>query len=242
MAANLKKRFWTEAKAAAKGDAFEILLDGRRVMTPAKSPLLLPNAALAEAVAAEWQAQDGEIDPATMPMTRRANAALDKVAVQHAEVADMLSEYATSDLLCHRAAAPRELAAEQARAWDPLLDWLARRHRARLVVTEGVMPVSQPAESLQSLRKIVHGYDIFALTALHDLVTLPGSLVIGLAAASDEFEAADLWQAAQVDDTWQASQWGIDDEAAETAGNRAEAFAQSLRFLALVRAGTQNHH
>ncbi|MCB1367304.1 MAG: ATPase [Rhodobacteraceae bacterium] len=237
MQPSLKKRFWTDAKAAAFGDAWEILLDDRRVMTPAKSHLLLPNAALAEAVAAEWQAQEGDVMPATMPMTRRANAALDKVAVQHAEVADMLAEYAASDLLCHRAASPQELVARQAAAWDPLLDWIAKRYDAPLVVTEGVMPAAQPADSLSRLRQSVHGYDNFALTALHDLVTLPGSLVIGLAASSGEFDAGKLWRASQVDEDWQAGLWGIDEEAAQNSRNRAEGFSQALRFLALVRGG-----
>ena len=175
--------------------------------------------------------------PATMPMTRRANAALDKVAVQHAEVADMLAEYAASDLLCHRAASPQELVARQAAAWDPLLDWIAKRYDAPLVVTEGVMPAAQPADSLSRLRQSVHGYDNFALTALHDLVTLPGSLVIGLAASSGEFDAGKLWRASQVDEDWQAGLWGIDEEAAQNSRNRAEGFSQALRFLALVRGG-----
>lgn len=236
MQPNLKKRFWKDAKTVATADGWEIRLDDRLVMTPAKSPLILPTKALADAVATEWQAQGDKIDPATMPMTRRANAALDKVAAQHGEVSDMLAEYAASDLLCHRATQPQELQARQATAWDPLLDWLVRTHQTPLTVTLGVMPVDQPADSLQRLRGIVHGHDNFALTALHDLVALPGSLVIGLAAASGEYAADDLWQAAHIDETWQADLWGIDDEAAIRNRNRAEEFVQALRFFVLAGA------
>ena len=61
---------------------------------------------MAEAIAAEWDAQDEMINPQTMPVTRTANAAIDKVAPQHAEVADMLAAYGDSDLLCYRADTP----------------------------------------------------------------------------------------------------------------------------------------
>ena len=79
MSRTAPERFWTTVGIAADGDGFAIELDGRRVRTPAKAALILPTLAMAQAVAAEWEAQTDRIDPRMMPVTRSANAAIDKV-------------------------------------------------------------------------------------------------------------------------------------------------------------------
>ena len=136
------KRFWKKAVATACDGGFTVELDGRSVKTPAKETLIVPTMPMAKATAAEWDAQGETLDPITMPITRGANAAIDKVRTQHAEVAAMLAEYGDSDLLCYRAAGPETLIARQAAAWDPLLDWAAQTLDARLTVGQGVMHVA----------------------------------------------------------------------------------------------------
>ena len=128
-----RKRFWKQARVVADGDGFAVELDGRPVRTPAKAALRLPGRAMAQAIAAEWDAQEDEIAPATMPFTRTANAAIDKVTPQRAEVAAMLAAYGDSDLLCYRADRPAELVRRQAESWDPALDWAATALGARRV-------------------------------------------------------------------------------------------------------------
>jgi len=231
------RRFWTAAEVAAAEDGHTVLLDGRPVRTPAKAALILPTRAMAEAAAAEWAAQDREVRPLTMPVTRAANAAIDKVRPQHAEVAALIAAYGESDLLCHRADSPAELVARQARAWDPLLDWAGEALGAPLLPTAGVIPRPQPEASLNALRARVAGLDAFALTALHDLVALSGSLVIGLAAMQDAVRPVErLWDVSRIDETWQQEQWGVDAEAAEAAAAKRRDFLQAHRFLELARA------
>jgi chaperone required for assembly of F1-ATPase len=224
------KRFWTDVTTAACEGGFEVLLDGRKVKTPAKTPLVLPSQALAQAVADEWAAQDGAIDPMSMPMTRSANATLDKVIPQHAEVAQMLADYGDSDLLCYRADGPDGLVLRQAQAWDPLLDWAKGRFGAALLPRAGVMHAAQDPRALASLSKAVHGQDPWALTALHDLVTISGSLVLGLAALEGAFSLEDLWRAARIDEDWQTEQWGEDEEAQENATARQGAFYHAASY------------
>ena len=81
------KRFWQAANAQAVDDGFGVTLDGRPVKTPAKQPLVVPSLALAQMIAAEWEAQDQTIRPETMPFTRSANSAIDRVSAQKDEVA-----------------------------------------------------------------------------------------------------------------------------------------------------------
>ncbi|QFT82793.1 ATP12 chaperone protein [Roseovarius sp. THAF27] len=230
------KRFWKEAAVVEDEGGYGIRLDGRAVRTPAKAAMIVPTRALAEAVAAEWDAQEDLIQPGTMPVTRSANAAIDKVRHQHAEVADMLAGYADTDLLCYRADSPDSLVRWQAEAWDPLLDWAEARYGARLVSVAGVMHRPQEAGALAQFSAEVHAMDNFTLTAFHDLVGLSGSLVIGLAALEEARPAEDLWELSRLDERWQEEQWGIDDEArAVEAVKRAE-FLHAKRFSALSAA------
>ena len=202
------KRFWKSAEVVQVNDGFTVQLDGRGIKTPARAPLVVPTLAVAELIAAEWQAQGEKIAPETMPATRAANAAIDKVRGQFDEVAGLVAAYGETDLLCYRARFPAELRARQDAAWDPLLNWSADRFGLRWVVTEGVMPQPQPPETLARLNAQVACFSPFELTAFHDLVALSGSLVIGLAVTGGQGTPEALWQLSRIDEDWQAEQWG----------------------------------
>lgn len=226
-----KKVFWKETTVEAEGDGFTVRLDGRALKTPAKASLVVPTKDMAEAIAEEWRAQDGEVDPTSMPVTRSANAAIDKVAVQHAEVADMLAEYGGSDLLCYRATSPEELIARQANAWDPLLRWAEQEFGAKLEPVSGIMHQPQDQDALERLSSAVHALDNFELAAFHDLVSISGSLVLGFAAARNYRSPEEIWALSRIDETWQEEQWGVDEEAEEQAKVKFQAFLNADRFF-----------
>lgn len=230
-----RKVFWQSVAVTEGPDGWGITLDRRPVRTPAKAPLLLPTRALADLVAAEWVAQSGEIRPESMPATRAANAALDKVRGQFAEVAGLITAYGETDLLCYRATSPTELVALQAQAWDPLLAWSAERFGVSWQVTDGVMPVPQSTATLERLGTHVAAFTPFELTAFHDLVAMSGSLVIGLAVTEGLAPVADLWTASRIDEDWQIAQWGEDDEAQALAALRRASFSDAARFFAACR-------
>lgn len=225
------KRFWKESAVVEVDGGYTVELDGRRVKTPAKDALVLPTQDMAQAVAAEWDAQDKEVDPATMPFTRSANAAIDKVRHQHGEVADMLAAYGDSDLLCYRAAHPEELTKKQSEIWDPALDWAAENLGARLIPVVGVVHQPQPEEAIETLSRQVHQLDPFQLAAFHDLVSLSGSLILGFAAAKNWHEVNQIWRISRLDEQWQEDQWGVDEEAREHAEIKRQAFLHAKRFF-----------
>ena len=231
------KRFWTSAQAVADGTGWSIRLDGRPVRTPARAALTVPGRALAEAIAAEWSAQGEMLDPRTMPMTGFANATLDRVLPALGDFRGQIAAYAESDLLCYRAEGPEALVARQVEAWDPLLDWARTRHGAAFVITSGIIPVDQPAASLAALRGAVEALDPWLLAGAATLTQIGGSLVGTLALLGDAAEAEALFEAASLDERWQAEQWGADAEAeARLAARRAE-FLDAARYCALVREG-----
>lgn len=227
------KRFWKQAEPVAADNGYTVSLDGRGLKTPAKTVFWVPTLSLAEAVAAEWQAQDTKIKPETMPFTRTANSALDKVTPQFAAVADMLAAYGGSDLLCYRAEAPQELVARQQTAWDPLLDWADAEFGAALVATQGIMPIEQPAASQTPLTQAVHALSPFQLAAFHDLVAISGSLVLGLAIARGKIDVDAGFDLSRIDEHWQAELWGVDDEAAESEAYKRDGIRHAARFFGL---------
>lgn len=224
------KRFWTETRVQEVDGGFTVRLDGRAVKTPAKTPLIVPTLAMAERIAAEWQAQQGTVDPRTMPWTRSANAALDKVGTRFAEVASLLAAYGDTDLLCYRADGPPELVLRQARAWDPLLAWSATALDAPLTATAGVMHVAQPPDSLARLTARIGRMTAFQLTGFHDLVVISGSLVLALAVTDRRLSVEEAWRLSRLDEHWQAGVWGRDEEAEALEAARHEGFLHAERF------------
>ena len=229
------KRFYRQAATKSVDDGFAVVLDDRPVRTPGKATLVLPRAALAEAIAGEWQSQAGRIVPATMPLMRLASTAIDRVAGRRETVIAAVTEYGASDVVCYRAHEPAELAARQEVAWRPLLDWLERRYGAQLAVTLGLVHVAQPPAALADMRTAVAGLDDFMLVALHAATAAAGSLVIGLAIVEGELDAAAAFAASQVDETFQIEKWGADSDAADRRTALAAELAAAARMMDLLR-------
>lgn len=209
----LPKRFYEAATVAPAEGGFAILLDGRPVKTPAKRPLAVASRAVAEALAAEWRGQGERIDPGTMPVTRIANAAIDRVAAEMQAVRASIVAHAGSDLICYRADGPEGLARAQEAAWGPLVAFAREHLGARLILAEGIVHVRQSEAALAAVEKALAAYDPLALAAIHTITTLTGSAVIALAVATGRLTPEAAWAAAHVDEDWQMSLWGRDEMA-----------------------------
>lgn len=228
-------RFWRQASVVPAAGGFVVQLDARPLQTPAKAALVVPTEALAAAIAAEWDAQGSELRPEAFPLTRATNSAIDRVAAAHAAVVAALAAYGESDLLCYRAEAPPGLVSRQADGWDPPLAWAGTALGAPLRPAHGVMPQPQPETSLTKLRNAVAAHEAFALTALHELVTISGSLVLGLAVSLRAMKAAEAFALSRLDETWQAEHWGLDAEAEAASERRRASFLLAARMLDLLR-------
>ena len=236
----LRKRFYSRAHVGERaGGAFPLLLDDKPVKTPARRALAAPARALADKIAAEWNAQADVIDPASMPLTRLANAAIDAVADAPKPVAAEIANFLGSDLLCYRAEAPDRLVARQAQAWDPVLAWAREALGARFVLAQGVMHVAQPAEAVAAARAKIPAdknnvKDIWRLAALSSIATLTGSGLLALALGAGAIDAEAAWAAAHVDEDWQMSQWGRDEAALERRAFRHAEFLAAAAVLDLI--------
>ena len=231
----LPKRFYQSVTVEAAGGGWRVLLDGRAVKTPKRLALALPTQALAQAVAAEWEAQSGVINPASMPLTKLVNSALDGVTGREEAVRDEITAYAGNDLLCYRAGQPEALAHLQRQAWDPLLAWVRERFDAHLVTTVGIMPVAQAPEAVAKLAGAIAGFDAFALAACHVMTTLTGSALLALAHMHGRLTLEDAWTAAHIDEDFQISRWGEDAEAKKRRDLRLAEMRAASAFFRLSR-------
>jgi chaperone required for assembly of F1-ATPase len=227
----LPRRFYATATTAAVADGYAVRLDDKPVRTPARRVLAAPTLALAEAIAAEWQAQKDVIDPAKMPLTRLANAIIDGVADAPLPVAEEIAKYLASDLTFYRAGSPQELVERQTRHWDPILDWAREALGADFKLGEGVVYVAQPQAALAAARAAIPE-EPWRLGAVHSITTLSGSALIALAVARGALSADAAWQAAHVDEDWNMAQWGRDEMAMARRDFRFAEFQAAATVLA----------
>lgn len=230
------KRFYREAAAQQQAGGWQVMLDGRGVKTQGGRAQLVPTHVLAEAMAAEWAGQGEEIDPAGFILRDLADMAIDVIAADRAGTIATLLRYAETDTLCYRADPGDALLERQSEVWEPLLAAAEARWDVHFERISGVIHRPQPAETLRRLKSVLAAQDDFALSALTTLTSLAASLVTGLAALDPAADPAALWDAANLEEDWQADLWGRDAEAEVRRTRRAAAFAAAARFARLSAA------
>lgn len=228
------KRFWTSVQSVEADGGWGIELDGRRLRTPAREPLVVPSKALADGIAGEWSDVEGKVDPRAMPLTGLANAAIDRVRPDKQAFAQGLARYAEADLACYRVEGPATLVQRQSELWDELLAWGRRRFDVDFRTTCGLMHVDQPTATVDRLAHTVAALDPFRLAALSPLVTVGGSLLAALGVLEGAFTAEQAWASVSLDERWQLEQWGSDAEAEAALENRRRDFLAATGFLGLL--------
>ncbi|HYD31451.1 MAG TPA: ATP12 family protein, partial [Azospirillaceae bacterium] len=230
------KRVYKQVSVAAVDGGFEVRLDGRSLKSPARAPLPLLTEALAQAIAAEWDAQKDEVNPHSMPLMQLAATAIDRVSVQRDDMVNAVAAYAETDLVCYWAESPAKLVERQAKVWQPLLDWAMLRYDARLEVCSGIMPTRQPAGALKALHHAVEAYDDMMLSALQLATSTAGSLVVALALIERHIDSAAAFEVSQIDETFQIEEWGEDPEATRRRAGLKGDMEAARRFADLLRA------
>ncbi len=233
--ASPRRHFKTaRARPADDGD-WLVALDDRPLSTPRRRPLRLPTAALAQAIAAEWNALDMRIDPQRLPLTALANAAIDLAQGREEEIRTELLRHLDNDLLCYRAPWPERLQQLQAQHWDPPLAALAEKLGTAFLVAEGVLPHRQPDKLHRAVAALLADRDAWWLTAVRALAGAAHSLALALAHAECDLAIDAVIAAALLDETFQAAQWGADSEAEARRQALAEDMRVAARFLSLLQ-------
>jgi chaperone required for assembly of F1-ATPase len=230
------KRFYRTASARREQGGYGVALDEKPMRSPAGRVFLLPTARLAEAIAAEWQAQGEQIKPAAMPLMQLAATAIDQVADMPGATVASVAGFAATDLVCYRADNPRSLVERQEQHWQPLVDWARLHYDAPFIVVTGVMPRPQPTEALRAIEAAVAALEPFRLTALASATSAAGSVVLGLALLEGRLSAAQVHELSMLDETFQIERWGMDEEAARRRADLQTEIEAAERFLGLLQA------
>jgi chaperone required for assembly of F1-ATPase len=233
-----RKRFYANAVVAEIADGFAVTLDGKPIRTPSGRQVVAPNREIADAIAAEWQAQQELIDPSTMPMTRFANSVITAVVDRVEAVTDDIAKYFQSDLLFYRAGHPEALVAREAAHWDPLLFWAADALGAHFILAEGIVHVRQPEAAVAAARAALPD-DPWSIAAMHVITTLTGSALLALAFLRGVVDQDQVWAAAHVDEDWNSEKWGVDEEVAARRAVRLVDFRAAAVILRALHDGVR---
>jgi chaperone required for assembly of F1-ATPase len=233
----LPKRFYQEATVGAASGGHALLLDGKMAKTPGRNGLVLPTPAAAALIASEWNAAVDVINPARMHATRMANTAIDSLGGRIVEVQADVAGYAASDLVCYRASDPEGLVMSQNQHWNPVVQWAEESLKTRFVLAEGIIHHPQSDAALNSVKARVATIDQpVALACLHVITTISGSCLIALMFAAGAVPGDDAWSASIVDEDWNASLWGRDEEAETRLAHRKQEFLAACGLLRAVMA------
>jgi chaperone required for assembly of F1-ATPase len=231
-----RKRFYANAGIGEVDGGFSITLDGKPIKTPSGHQLIVPARSIADAIAAEWNAQTETIDPLTMPLTRLANSVIEGVIDKVEAVADDIAKYLGSDLLFYRAGHPEALVAREAAHWDPILFWAADTLGAHFILAEGVVHVRQPDSAIAAARAALPP-DAWSIAAVHVITTLTGSALLALALFHGVIDPDQVWAAAHVDEDWNSEKWGVDGEVAARRAARLVDFKAAAGILKSLKPG-----
>ena len=228
------KKFYQAVAVISDQDGWTITLDNKPVKTPTRQNLSVPNAALAQAIADEWSAQDDKIVPATMPLTQLAMTALDRVSEVREKILETLTTYARHDLLCYRTPLPADWLARQRAVWDPVVERLRRDYGFGLMIDYGLGDIEQPAESLAKIQDWLSQRDDWQLSALQVLIPTLGSVGLGCAVFDGWLTAAQASEAAMLEELYQNEHWGTEPEAVERRQGMMQEVDNCCRFLFLL--------
>ena len=206
------KRFYKQTSVTQQPEGFGVSLDDKPIKTPAGKLLVLPNEKLAKAIAGEWQSQGDTVVVSSMPLMQLAATTIDHVPVQRKDMLERLMAYIGTDLLCHRSPEPKRLSELQERLFSPALTWLHRRYDIDLHTTSELTAVDQPASAKERLTQVLAALDDWALMGVQSAALASGSIVLALGLHEKQFNASEVFEAAEVESTYQIEKWGSDIE------------------------------
>lgn len=207
------KRFYKAVAVAREGQGYGVTLDSKPIVTPQGARLTLPTQAGAGLIAEEWDSQGEQVQTASLPLTRLANVAQDRMHAAREATADMLASYAETDVLCHRAEQPENLVRQQFEQWNPVLDWAKEYLDVSLGHICGIQPATHSEDALERVRSLALEQDDFRLTALAHAAALLTSSILAFGLLKHRFDADTAYELAALEEKFQQSQWGVDEEA-----------------------------
>ena len=211
------KRFWGGTATIEVEGGFTIVLDGRPVKTPKGKLLVLPNAALAQLVEAEWAAVGEYVDYEAMPLSRLAFASVDRMGEVLDDTLAEVTRYSETDLLCYPAEYPAALQAREAEIWTPILTWADAALDLQFHQSQSIIHQPQPKETIRRIQSLIANATPYKQAGIMLAIPLLGSVILALALWRGHLSGEAAFHASRIGEDFQSETWGADVEAGKRA-------------------------
>ncbi|XP_032781806.2 ATP synthase mitochondrial F1 complex assembly factor 2 [Daphnia magna] len=231
-----RKRFYKKVSTVQSNKDFEIVLDNKKLKTPAGSIFRVSSEPLALAVANEWDAQEEKILVSSMHITSLVNTILDnpnKLLKQ--DIISHILTYLENDTLLCREEGNLEWSSEQTKKWDPLVEWFNKRYGVTVEPSSAITGPNLPIHARQALQKYLHSHDFWTLNGLVFAVESVKSLILALACVDRHLSVEEGVRLAALETEFQTRQWGRVEWAHDMDNFNIQArFAASILFVHLT--------
>jgi chaperone required for assembly of F1-ATPase len=184
----MKKFYKTVSLGEKEENGYGLFLDGKPVRTPAKQNFVIPSLDLANIIVTEWANQGDEILPLTMPISQITMTLIDRVVPHRKILEDEILGYINTDLICYRTDEPEQYRLAQEKQWNPFVTWFQKKTGLTLQVTTGLSPLTQSPEIHQSIKNRITALADNQFMAVYLATLGTGSIILGLAFQSGEFD------------------------------------------------------
>lgn len=197
-------------------ELYSINLDGRKLRTPARNPLVVPCKNLAWCIASEWDAQMDDkkgIQPASMPLMSLISTTIDQISTPAglAFTRNTVMNYLPTDsALFYTHEGDRILLAKQRKMMDPILEFFAKELEIELKTTQAMTSrIEQSPEVASKIRTMVHSLDPFSLAVIQCMTMECKSLLSALAFYYKGLDLQSLKGVSRVEEEFQVEIWGV---------------------------------
>ena len=106
---------------------------------------------------------------------------------------------------------PAEFVARQSAAWDPWIEWAAKRGIV-LETTDSIRAIDQSEDSLNAVAKYAQSLPDFSLVLFLHLTAVYGSAILAMAVMEQALPPGEAFDLSRIDEIYRAGIWGTDEE------------------------------
>ncbi len=135
-----------------------------------------------------------------------------EIAKNREEVIDRLVQFALTDMLLFWGT-NKELAERQEKIWGPILQWASYEVNTKFIKTQSIDVPSQEENSAQRLKMFMETLSNKELAAFYIAALNMKSVLLAAALIKGKINAQQAFEAAYLEELWQAENWGVETEA-----------------------------
>lgn len=135
------------------------------------------------------------------------------VAQHRKEIIERLVNFSLTDTLLFRNPEAAELVAEEEKIWNPIIEWVQQSMDTKFATSESLEVPLENNASLPHLQVFLESLSDKELAAFYQASKITKSVLLAAALVKKRVTAEEAFQAAFLEEIWQADKWGHEEEA-----------------------------